>query len=69
MAKRGRTAGRNTEGRGRVERREKEDGERKEDRYVPIQLPASLCAAELHLIQTVQTALSSERVGAYNLPS
>lgn len=47
------------------------DGERKgtEERYAPIQLPASLCAAELHLIQEVQTVLSSERVRAYNLPS
>lgn len=51
--------------------KEKEDGQRNgaQDRYVPIQLPASLYAAELHLTQEVQTVPSSERVRAYNLPS
>lgn len=72
MAKRGKTAGRSARGRGGVLRahKEKKDGERNgtEERYAPIQLPASLCAAELHLIQEVQTVLSSERVRAYNLP-
>lgn len=73
MAKRGNTAGRNTGGRGRAKRteKEKESGQRNgtEDRYVPIQLAVSLYAAELHLIQGVQTVPSSEGVRAYNLPS
>lgn len=67
MAKRGKTEG----GEGvKGAEKEKEAGERDgtEDRYVPIQLPASLYAAELHLIQEVQTVPSSERVRAYNLP-
>lgn len=73
MAKRGKMAGRNAGGRRRVKRteEEKEGNQRngKENRYVPIRLPASLYAAELHLIQEVQTVPSSERVRAYNLPS
>lgn len=72
MAKRGKTAGRSAGGWGRVKRteKEKEDGQRNgtENRYVPIELPANLCASELHLIQEVQTVPSSERVRAYNLP-
>lgn len=52
--------------------REKKKGSQRNgtvDRYVPIQLPTSLNAAELHLIREVQTVPSSEGVRAYNLPS
>lgn len=51
---------RNTGGRGKVEEGVNEE----EDIFL-----CSCLAAELHLIQTAQTVLSSERVRAYNLPS
>lgn len=47
-----------------VEKDSKRNGT--EDRYVPTLLLVSLYAAELHLIQEVQTVPSSERVRAYN---